>query len=107
MSYPGDFLGNSKARKKSNTKKKSSRKSFTKFQQTETLANQDYKCNECKIPFKKSVHPHFDHIDGNNSNNALENCQALCANCHDNKSRHENVKRSIEKKDQNFVKVLR
>jgi len=80
------------------------RKSFTKFQQTETLGNQDYKCNLCKNPFKKSIHPHFDHKNGDNSDNSTENCQALCANCHDEKSRKENVQRSVQKKDQKFVK---
>jgi HNH endonuclease len=28
----------------------------------------------------------FDHIDGNGSNNAPSNCQALCPNCHAKKT---------------------
>jgi len=36
----------------------------------------------------------FDHIDGNSSNNRLENCQALCPNCHAKKTR-KNKKRKM------------
>ncbi len=80
------------------------RKSFSKFQQTEILGNQDYKCRNCKTRFSKNVHPQFDHIDGDHSNNSVENGQAICSNCHDAKSRKENVKRSIKQKDIDFVK---
>ena len=80
------------------------RKSFSKFQQTEILGNQDYKCRLCHTRFAKSVHPQFDHIDGDRSNNSIENGQAICSNCHDAKSRKESQKRSIKEKDINFVK---
>ena len=80
------------------------RKSFSKYQQTEILGNQDYKCRLCHTRFAKSVHPQFDHIDGDRSNNSVENGQAICSNCHDAKSRKESQKRSIKEKDINFVK---
>ena len=80
------------------------RKSFSKFQQTEILGNQDYECNICKIRFSKTVHPQFDHINGENGDNRTENGQAICSNCHDSKSRKENAKRSLKKKDDEFVK---
>jgi hypothetical protein len=80
------------------------RKSFSKFQQTEILGNQDYKCSLCHTRFAKNVHPQFDHIDGDHSNNSVENGQAICSNCHDAKSRKENQKRSIKEKDIDFVK---
>ena len=80
------------------------RKSFSKFQQTEILGNQDYKCRGCKTRFSKNIHPQFDHIDGDHSNNSVENGQAICSNCHDAKSRKESQKRSIKEKDINFVK---
>ena len=80
------------------------RKSFSKYQQTEILGNQDYKCSLCHTRFSKNVHPQFDHIDGDHSNNSVENGQAICSNCHDAKSRKENQKRSIKEKDINFVK---
>ena len=80
------------------------RKSFSKYQQTEILGNQDYKCRLCHTRFSKNVHPQFDHIDGDHSNNSVENGQAICSNCHDAKSRKENQKRSVEKKNIGFVK---
>ena len=80
------------------------RKSFTKYQETQILANQDYKCNLCSIQFGKNIHPQYDHIDGVNSNNSLANGQAICPNCHDAKSRKQNVQRSIKDKDIGFVK---
>ena len=80
------------------------RKSFTKMQQTEILGNQDYKCRLCHTRFSKNVRPIYDHIDGDHSNNNIKNGQAICSNCHDIKSAKENQKRSIEKKNINFVK---
>ena len=80
------------------------RKSFSRYQQTEILGNQDYKCRLCHTRFSKNVHPQFDHIDEDHSNNSIENGQAICSNCHDAKSRKENQKRSIKEKDIDFVK---
>ena len=81
------------------------RKSFTKKQQFDVLHEQDFKCKLCSTRFSKTVREQFDHIDGDHSNNATENCQAICANCHDVKSAEENVQRSVQKKDQKFVKA--
>lgn len=42
----------------------------------------DTSCALCNF---KAIHPcqlDVDHIDGNHSNNSLENLQTLCANCH-------------------------
>ena len=82
------------------------RKSFSKNQCDEALEKQDGKCNSCGTMFfgKNKVRPQYDHIDGDHSNNSTANCQAICSNCHDRKSREENVKRSIEEKGINFVK---
>ena len=33
------------------------------------------------------VKTNIDHIDGNHLNNVVENCQELCSNCHDEKSK--------------------
>ena len=49
------------------------RKSFTKFQETEILANQDYKCSLCSIRFGKNIHPQYEHINGDHSDNRIEN----------------------------------
>ena len=74
------------------------------MQQTEILGEQDYKCRLCHTRFAKNVRPIYDHIDGDHSNNSIKNGQAICSNCHDIKSAKENQKRSIEKKNINFVK---
>ena len=80
------------------------RKSFSKMQQNEILADQDFECRLCHTRFSKNVHPQFDHIDGDHSNNSVENGQAICSNCHDAKSRKESQERSIFEKDIGFVK---
>ena len=82
------------------------RKSFSKSQCEEILENQDGNCKLCGTRFfgKNKVRPQYDHINGNHSDNRVANGQAICANCHDVKSRKENVKRSISDKDKNFVK---
>ena len=82
------------------------RKSFSKSQCEEILENQDGNCKKCGVRFfgKNKVRPQYDHINGNHSDNRVANGQAICANCHDVKSRKENVKRSISDKDKNFVK---
>ena len=83
------------------------RKSFTKFQHEEALERQNNKCDGgCGVTFftePNKVRPHYDHKDEDNSNNTTENCQALCPNCHDRKSREENVKRSSQKQNEKFV----
>ena len=82
------------------------RKSFSKSQCEEILENQDGNCKLYGIRFfgKNKVRPQYDHINGDHSDNRVANGQAICANCHDVKSRKESVKRSIKDKDKNFVK---
>ena len=60
------------------------RKSFSKSTKNKVLKNQNQKCKNCG---EKSDIFDYDHIDENSSNNRLENCQALCPNCHAKKSR--------------------
>ena len=80
------------------------RKSFSKFQQSEIVGSQDGKCKICSTRFSKDVHPQFDHVNGDNSDNSTKNGQAICSNCHDAKSRKESQKRSVSQKDVGFVK---
>ena len=44
----------------------------------------------------KLFYCHFDHIDRDRSNNSLGNCQALCPNCHDLKTRRDQRKNKYE-----------
>jgi 5-methylcytosine-specific restriction endonuclease McrA len=40
------------------------------------------KCRICGITPKKKSDLHLDHIDGNRSNNSVNNIQTLCVQCH-------------------------
>lgn len=63
--------------------KPKTRHSFPKSIRTKTLEMQNHQCKACG---KKLDVKDFDHIDGNSSNNSLENCQALCLDCHRKKT---------------------
>ena len=60
------------------------RMGWTSSQHREVLARQDGKCAKCG---EYSTTFQYDHMDNNRNNNDLDNCQALCPNCHDVKSR--------------------
>ena len=60
------------------------RRGWTELQHKEVLNRQNGRCNNCG---QVSGTFQFDHIDDNHNNNDLHNCQALCPNCHDRKSR--------------------
>ncbi len=61
------------------------RKGWTDSQHKQVLNRQDGRCAKCS---EVSGTFQFDHKDDNHNNNDLDNCQALCPNCHDRKSRH-------------------
>ena len=82
--------------------KPKTRKSFTKSTQKIIMNEQKNKCNDCG---KKSKIWDFDHIDGDSSNNGLNNCQALCPNCHAKKTR--NIKNRKLKLSQIVRKINR
>lgn len=65
------------------------------------LKNQHFRCKACH---KKSKVWDFDHINGDSSNNSLNNCQALCPNCHAEKSR---IKKQKSLRLSQIVKKLR
>ena len=65
--------------------KSKTRRNFTKSTKETILSEQKNKCKDCG---KKPKNWDFDHIDGDNSNNSLNNCQALCPNCHARKTRN-------------------
>ena len=67
--------------------KSKKRRNFSEAVKKEILHIQKNKCAMCR---KKLESPQYDHIDGDRSNNAITNCQALCPNCH--------VKKSMDKK---------
>jgi len=64
--------------------KSGKRKQFPKLTKEKALENQQ---NRCRLCGKKSKVWDFDHIDGDKANNDISNCQALCPNCHAEKTR--------------------
>jgi len=66
------------------SKTKGDRKAFSEITKQMTLIRQNSCCNECG---KYSKVLEFHHKNGNRADNRLENCQALCPNCHRKKHR--------------------
>ena len=62
------------------------RKPFPEWVKQATFRNQGGKCNLCSMPLSNYV-IEYDHIDNNKTNNQSSNCQALCANCHSEKTK--------------------
>ena len=62
------------------------RRAFNKETKQAVLLRQNYRCNICGI---EPQNFDFDHI-GSRADNSIWNCQALCLDCHRNKTRYEN-----------------
>jgi len=60
------------------------RRGWTDSQHKQVLEKQNGRCANCS---EVSGSFQFDHKDDNHNNNDIDNCQALCPNCHDRKSR--------------------
>lgn len=62
------------------------RRNFNFAIQSKILDKQKNRCAKCKTDLTSKI-VQFDHMDGDRSNNDESNCQALCSNCHSEKSR--------------------
>lgn len=76
---------------KSGKRRYGKRRNFSYDIRQEVLRQQRYRCNDCGVPFERINSKigylcDFDHIHRRTSN-AIENCQALCPNCHARKTR--------------------
>ena len=78
---------------------KQSRSNFSKKIVEKQFSKQTRRCNHCRTKFSPTVQIVKDHKNGDNSDNSEKNCQLLCANCHDNKSRKENSERAKGEKE--------
>jgi len=63
------------------------RRGWSSIQKEQVRSRQYDKCNMCFTP---SSHWKYDHIDGNKSNNDLDNCQGLCPDCYSVKTERDN-----------------
>lgn len=79
-------------------RKHSERRAFTQTQKVFLWYNQDSKCKECwdKLDMRTVK---YDHIKRYSQGwkTTVENWQALCSNCHSNKTYEENLKLIIDK----------
>ena len=66
-------------------KRYNKRRAFSPETKQKVLRRQNYKCNVCGVSPKNWD---FDHI-GDRSDNSPGNCQALCLDCHRDKTRRE------------------
>jgi 5-methylcytosine-specific restriction endonuclease McrA len=85
---------------KSNVKNVYKRQPISQAQRDIILSKQNNLCASCGIKFNERIHPNFDHIKlvSQNGKSTTDNIQALCANCHDDKTRRERAKASDLKK---------
>jgi len=56
------------------------RKGWTEVEKEQVRIRQDGKCAKCQKP--PPARWEYHHVDGDTSNNSLENCEGLCPNCH-------------------------
>ena len=63
------------------------RRGWSSTQKEQVRSRQYGKCNMCFTP---ALHWKYYHIDGNKSNNELNNCQGLCPNCYSVKTERDN-----------------
>jgi len=56
------------------------RKGWTEVQKEQVRIRQDGKCAKCQKP--PPARWEYHHMDGDTSNNSLDNCEGLCPNCH-------------------------
>lgn len=72
------------------------------------LIKLDRKCNICSntIWNNKEIPLELDHIDGNSSNNIIENVRLLCPNCHAQTSTYKNKNkgRGRQKRRERYIK---
>ena len=70
------------------------RRGWNSIQKEQVRSRQYGKCNMCFTPPTKWK---YDHIDGNKSNNDLNNCQGLCPDCYLIKIQRDNRIRIYQK----------
>lgn len=64
----------------------------------------DYECTICKIKEwqNKKISLHLDHINGNPSDNTIENLRLLCPNCHSQTETYCRCREKVKEKNKDF-----
>jgi len=62
------------------------RRNFSYATTRVVLEKQKNCCAICKMNLTSKI-IQYDHVDGDRSNNEIDNCRALCSNCHSKKTR--------------------
>jgi 5-methylcytosine-specific restriction endonuclease McrA len=85
-------LGSPLRPKNSKLIERDSRRKFTKLQSDEVYSKQKGKCAGCN-KWLDPLHTHYDHIKpwALGGRTIVKNCQALCANCHSEKTKRETL----------------
>ena len=76
-------------------KKKKKRKGPSPTLRVKIVLRQNSECNKCGVKFGKISHK-IHHKDGDRSNKAESNLEALCPNCHDQED--EKLQRKLKSK---------
>jgi hypothetical protein len=70
------------------------------YKRLRVILEQDGKCNGCSISHwrEQPITLEYEHKDGNNANNARDNVEALCPNCHSQTSTWRGRKNGVRQK---------
>ena len=92
--------GSKKSSKKKGTKKSGKRRSLMTGEKTQIKKRQKYKCAKCGMDISKLARVDYDHIKpiALGGDNSLSNFQALCPNCHAEKTQMDRVQIAKAKK---------
>ena len=69
-------------------RKQPKRKGFSVTTKKTVLQKNDNRCSLFKVRLGFEFGENYDHLDGDHSNNSENNCNLLCVNAHDIKTRH-------------------
>jgi|GEM_PF-2537805 len=97
-------LINSKVKRQKERKKRNKYKREYKIIRDDILKRDNYMCVECGAKNDLNIH-HIVHRE-NGGNNNPENLQTLCAICHSNKHKNENVYKLMEKRITQRVRAV-
>jgi hypothetical protein len=83
--------------RKSNLKDNNNRYSFTELERFSILSSQNYKCNICDIDLETGRDFDIDHVTplANGGKNSANNLQAICKDCHKEKTKNEKYEKAI------------